>query len=311
MQLHFFSKYKGVIFASFTALLWGFLAVALKISLADLSPVDVVWFRFAIAFVGLAGYYLFSNPKQLSILVKPPWLLILGGVCLGLNYLGFITGINYTSPSIAQVFIQMGPVILAISGFVFYKESITWKQLTGFLLTITGFFLFYNEQLAVLIGDPGIYNRGILWVIFGAMAWAGYSIIQKILVRKRSPMPLNLVLFGLPSLFYLPFVNFGKIPSLSPLYWGLLIFLGLNTLFAYGSLALALKYLEANKISVVIMQNPIITFIVMAILGAFEVTWITAENFTVMTIIGAAMVIFGAVLAVFYGRRKKAVNSKQ
>ena len=87
--------------------------------------------------------------------------------------------------------------------------------------------------------------------------------------------------------------------------WGVLIFLGVNTLLAYGSLGYALKYLEANKVSVIITLNPIITFSAMAILMALEVSWIVHENFTFVSIAGASLVISGAVFTVLKRRKRK------
>ncbi len=293
------TKFKGIFFASVTAFLWGFLAIALKVSLVNLSPVDITWIRFIVAFILLTSFYIIFDSSQLRIIKNPPLLLLAAAICLGLNYLGFITGINYTSPAIAQVFIQIGPVLLALSGFIVYKEKVSIVQLTGLIIVVCGLILFYNEQLSSIAIDKKIFNTGILWIIFGAVAWSGFAVIQKKLVQSYPPMQLNIIIFGLPALFYSPFVSYNELLEISTEYWLLLIFLGLNTLAAYGSLAMALKYIQANKVSVIITQNPVITFITMAILGGLEVSWIAPENFTFLTIIGAVLVITGAVLTVF------------
>ncbi len=293
------TKFRGIVFASITAFLWGFLPIALKVSLVDLAPVDITWIRFIIAFILLTSFYIISDPSQLKIIKNPPLILLLAALCLGLNYLGFITGINYTSPAVAQVFIQTGPVLLALSGFIIYKEKVSIIQLSGLIIVVIGLVLFYNEQLSGIVVDKKIFNTGIILVIFGAVAWSGYAIIQKKLVQSYSPMQLNIVIFGLPALLYSPFVSYANLREISAEYWLLLIFLGLNTFVAYGSLAMALKYTEANKVSVIITQNPVITFITMAILGGLEVSWIAPEHFTFLTVTGAVLVIAGAVLTVF------------
>lgn len=298
-------RLKGILFASVTASLWGVLAIALKVSLSGLSPVDVTWFRFSAAFILLLIYFVIGKPRQLAVLIRPPLLLIVAALSLGLNYLGYITGLNYTSPIIAQIFIQIGPVLLAVSGFVIYKEKITFRQLTGLLLVLFGLTVFYHEQVKLQIDHKHLLNRGVIWVIIGAVAWAGYAISQKKLVRNHPPMQLNLFLFGLPALLYLPFVHFSKMRGLSTGEWALLIFLGVNTLVAYGALAMALKYLEANKISVIITLNPIITFIIMAYLGYIGVTWIQHEHFNLIIFAGAAIVMLGAILTVISGRKNK------
>ncbi len=298
-------KLKGILFASTTGLLWGVLAIVLKVSLGGLSPVDITWFRFSTAFILLLLYFVLWQPGQLGILIRPPLLLILAALSLGLNYLGFITGLNYTSPIIAQVFIQIGPVLLAVSGFVIYKEKISFRQLTGLLLVVIGLSVFYHEQVKILFDQKQLLNKGVIWIIIGSLAWAVYAVSQKKLVRSHPPMQMNLFLFGLPALLYLPFVHFSRMKGLSAGEWLLLIFLGVNTLVAYGALAMALKYLEANKISVIITLNPIITFIIMAYLGYIGVTWIQPEHFNLIIFVGATVVIIGAILTVVSGRKNK------
>src|SRR4030042_4260669 len=115
-------RLKGIFFSSIAAILWGFLAIALKVSLRGFSPIEISWIRFVIAFSVLAGYYALFDPKSFSILRKPPVTLFLAGISLGLNYLGFITGIHYTTPAIAQVFIQLGPIFLPWPHLLFLKK---------------------------------------------------------------------------------------------------------------------------------------------------------------------------------------------
>ncbi len=296
-------RLKGVLFASIAAILWGFLAIALKISLKSFSPIEISWIRFVIAFTVLSGYYAIFNPVSFRIFRNPPGTLLLAGILLGLNYFGFITGIHYTTPGIAQVFIQLGPIFLTIAAFIIFREKASVRQISGLIIAFTGLSLFYHEQLSAVIGDVRIFNKGILWVIFGALCWTCFAILQKRLVIKHPPMQLNLVLFGVPALLYIPFIQFERFTGISAGYIILLVFLGLNTLGAYGSLAYALKYLEANKISVILIQNPVITFMALMTMDYLEVTWVKGENFTLLTIVGAVMVISGGILTVFVNKK--------
>lgn len=291
-------NFKGVLYAIFTALLWGFLAIVLKVALRKLSPVDVTWFRFLSAFFILFAYYLVKKPEALAIFLRPPFLLILASICLGMNYLGFISGINLTTPGIAQIFIQLGPVLLAVSGVIFFREKLVIRQIIGLSLVVIGLLVFYREQILMLSGNLTRYRSGVLWIVFGAIMWALYAVFQKKLVRKYPPMELNLILFGLPALGYSSFVNYHALGSASLLEWGLLLILGINTLLAYGSLAFAFKYLEANKISVIITLNPILTYIALAVLAATDVTWISREKFSFFILLGGMLVLTGAVLTV-------------
>lgn len=297
---------KGIYFASFTAFLWGFLAIALKVSLSTLPPITVTWFRFVIAFLVLTIFYLIYDKPKLKILKKPPLFALLAAICLGINYVGYISGINLTSPSIGQIFIQIGPVLLAVSGFVIFKEKVSIRQAIGLTVVIVGLAIFYNEQIINISGGIKEYKYGVALILLGGLSWASYAVFQKITVKSFDPMQLNLILFGLPAILLTPFVNFSQFAILSINDWLLLVFLGLNTLGAYGALAYAFKYLEANKISVIITLNPLITLAVMAILSYRQVSWIEPEVFTLLTIVGALTVLLGVILTVV--KKKKRIS---
>lgn len=295
---------KGILFASVTAFFWGFLAIALKIAVREVEPVTIVWIRFVIAFIILAIWQIIKNPSAFRIVLKPPVLLVFAALGLTWNYMSYMLGIHYTTPSNAQLFIQTGPIILAVSGFVLFKEKLRRNQLIGFILAVLGLFFFYRDQLSAFFDGQAKYNLGVLLTLSSALAWAVYAVLQKKLVVKYSPETLNLFLFGFPALLYIPFVNFEALFQLSWQWWLLLLFLGANTFIAYSCIAQALKYTEANKVSVIIIVNPVITFITMAILTELNVWWVAHERFSAITIVGAALVISGAILVSLKANKK-------
>lgn len=298
---------KGIIYASVTAFFWGFLAIALKVAVQKVDPLTVVWFRFVVAFVVLAAWLFYKQPASFRIIQKPPLWLVLAALALSWNYTGYMLGIDYTTPSNAQLFIQSGPILLAIAGFVVFKENIRRKQIFGFLIAIIGFSFFYNDQLTAFFNTSGTYKTGILFVLSAAFAWAIYATLQKKLVTNYSVNSLNLILFGLPAILFIPFVNIAPLVYLHWSWWLLLVFLGLNTFIAYTCIANALKYLEANKVSIILILNPMITFITMGVLTELNVSWIEHERFSLITLFGVALVFTGAILVVRY-KKKNAVK---
>jgi len=295
---------KGIIYAAITAFFWGFLAVALKVAVREVDPITIVWFRFLIAFIALSLWQGIKNPTSFNILKKPPLLLIIAAVALSWNYLGYMIGIDYTTPSNAQLFIQTGPVTLALAGLVFFKEKLKRTQVIGFIVSIIGLSFFYRDQLSAFLDTQEKYNLGIIFTLSGAFAWAIYAILQKKLVTQHSVESLNLFLFGFPAVLYAPFVHLEPLFQLNWTWWLLLLFLGANTFIAYTCIAQALKYLEANKVSIIIILNPIITFITMGILTQLNVDWVTHERFSMFTILGASLVFTGAVLVVKKSKKK-------
>lgn len=295
------NQLKGVLFASVTAFFWGFLAIALKVATAKYDVAALVWFRFTLAFSVLFLIYLIKKPAQLKIIIRPPFLLIVAALGLALNYYGFTNGVMHTSPNTVQVVIQFGPIMLGLVGFVFFKEKINHWQKTGFGIAFVGLALFYYNKVSSVFGsEKEVINLGFMWVFIAAFGWLIYASLQKILVRKHDSQTLNLVIFGLPALLYTPFVDFKAFAGHNFGDWMLLVFLGANTLIAYGSLAMAFKYTDVNKVSVIITLNPIITFITMSILFQLQVDWIVAQPMDLATWIGAIMVIGGAVFVVSF-----------
>lgn len=283
--------------------MWGVLAIALKIASKEIDSPTIVWFRFSLAFSGMAIWMAIRNPKDFQILYKPSWLVVISSLALAWNYIAFMFGVQYTSPSNAQVAIQSGPVLLAVFGIIFFREKISRIQIAGFLLAILGFWIFYKQHVgAVPVGQEGQYTKGMLLTLTGAVAWATYAALQKKLIVNYSVATLNVFIFGLPVLIFLPFVNFENLAHLSFAYWALLVFLGANTLISYAYLSLALKYLEAGKVSIIIVLNPIITFLLMGLLTWLQVSWIEGEHFSVLSIAGALIALTGAILVV---RKKK------
>jgi drug/metabolite transporter (DMT)-like permease len=296
---------KGTLYALITASLWGFMAIILKVITYDLSPVTVVWFRFFSAFMVLSAWTLIFRRSDFSIFKRPPLLLFLAALFLAGNYTGFITGIKYVSPSTSQVFIQIAPVTFALSGIVIFREHVNWKHIVGFILVLAGIGLFYSEQLRDLPAGSEHFTMGMLLVLGGGLSWAAFATAQKSLLKRIRPNQVNLFVFGACALALLPLTKFSQLGGMPAVNWYLLVYLGLNTVLAYGSLAIAIKLTEATRVSVIIVLNPIITFVTMAILSRLQVTWIDPESFSLFSIFGAFSVLGGAIVVILAGRKKK------
>ncbi|MCT4588698.1 MAG: DMT family transporter [Carboxylicivirga sp.] len=297
---------KGILLAATTAFLWGILAIALKVALNYFDSYTIVWSRFFIATLVLIAYYTFKQPQILRIYRKPPLMMIAGAVLLAGNYIGYMQGIHYAGPAATQVIIQTGPVMLGIVGFAVFKEKITATRAIGFVIATIGFVVFYYNQINELIAQKQALNSGVLWTLGAAVSWAGYAFFNKKLVHKYHPQQINLIIFGLPIILFLPTVDFSLFTqSYDWWVWLLLLALGLNTVAAYGTLSAAFKYTEANKISIVIIMNPVITFIVLELLMALKLNWFPINKVSPMAYAGAALVIFGTILAIGLVKQKK------
>lgn len=285
---------KGIFFASTTAILWGFLPIGQKLMLQSLDPYTIVWSRFVVAFTILFIILYKRNKSQLNILRKPPLLLVVAAIALLVNYVSVLIGLHYTSPNTVQIVIQLAPIMFCVIGFVFFKEKLNSTQTVGFVLALVGLFLFYRSQLEQFSHQANKFNIGFLLVLLGAVGWVIYATAQKLLVKKYKPQTLNLFLYFLPIPLLIYWVDFSSIVNLTVGEWCLLLFLGLNTLVAYGALSEALKLTQASKVSVIITMNPIVTVIVMSLIALLECSFIEGELMNIQAGIGAGILLIAA-----------------
>lgn len=294
---------KGIVYAVTAGVMWGILAIALKMTLKDLSSSSIVWARFSIAFLLLFTYLVVKRRETLLIFLKPPKKLIIASLCLAFNYFGYMKGLEYTTPGTAQVFIQLGPVLFAMAGIYIFKEKINWKHVLGFLIVLAGLGLFYWEQLLAMASQT-TYTIGILWVIGAAISWAVYALYQKDLSHQMSTNQLNIFIYGFCTLLFAPFPSYGSFLHLGLGTWLLVLFLGVNTLVAYGAIALAFRFLDSSKVSIIITMNPLLTFILMYIFTVMQVNWIPPEHFSIVSILGALLALGGTIFVIIFTRKE-------
>ena len=300
---------KGIAYALSAAIIWGFLAILLKITLQYLPAMTIVWLRFTIAFVLLGVILFFRDRKALEVIRRPPLLGIVAALALTFNYTGYIKGLHLTTPSNTQVVIQLAPLLLIVAGLVIYKEKISKQQAFGFGVALLGFAVFYRDQISQLIGSTDNYNAGISWVAAAALAWVIFASLQKFLVQRHSAQGLNLLIYLIPSFLLIPMVDFGSIVNLSWTVWMLILFLGVATILTYGAIAEAFKYIPANKVGAIATLNPIITIATMGILTIAGVSWIDPERISIYGFMGAALILVGVIIAIAAQRKTQLRNT--
>jgi len=285
---------KGLACAAGTALCWGVLAIILKNALVFADSETIVAFRMFFAFLFLALFFSFTKPKAFSLMRRPPLLLLLGCLGLAFNYLGFMKGVAYSGASNAQIMIQTGPILLMLSGFLIYKESIKTLQLLCLGVAFTGFVFFFKDQSHASLNQNLFLANA--WLLGAAATWVIYSLVIKHFTAQGYAVnELNLFVFCVCALILSLRIDYPSLSTYGLYEWSLLLLLGLNTLVAYGLFGAALKYAPASQVSIIITLNPILTLIIIA-LGSSYFDFIPDEPVTYTGYIGAALVFLGVTL---------------
>ena len=308
MQLHSTSGQwrLGLLLSLLTSFLWGILPLALAVTLQTLDVYTVTWFRFLVAFGSLGVYLLYKrrlpSVEKLRVISWKLW--AIATVCLATNYLLFVKGLSQTSPTTAEILIQIAPVLLGLGAIVIFKERYTWRQWLGLGILIFGFIVFFNAKINTLISAKTQYIIGCFILVLSATAWATYALAQKQLLQQLPSSNIMLGIYGGAALLFTPMAQPELIFSLNPVEFSILLFCGFNTLIAYGSFAEALEHWEASRVSSILALTPLVTLGAVSIISAFFPAWVAPEHLTLLALLGALIIVSGSVLIALGQSRK-------
>lgn len=286
----------GLALSLLTVLLWGVLAIALKIVTQELDPFTVTWFRFTVAGT-LLGSYLALRRKlptwqQLQKIPLPIFAIAVVG--LSLNYILFLIGLGKTSANNAQVLTQIAPVMMGMASLIIFKERYNYRQWSGVSILICGLILFSHEQVRSLVTSFDNYMWGNFLLLLGAIVWAFYGLAQKQLLQSLPSSYIMLCIYLSAAVLFTPVAHPAKVLSLSGFHFRLLLFCALNTLVAYGAFAAALEHWQASRVSVVLTLAPIVTLATSTILPNFAPQLLSPSPLTWLGWIGAIAVVLGS-----------------
>jgi drug/metabolite transporter (DMT)-like permease len=294
----------GLMLALVTAGCWATLPVVLKMSLEVIDPMTLTWFRFAFAAVFMLAWL--GGKRQLapyrSLQARHWRWLLLATVLLVGNYVGYLLGVQYTSPGNAQLLIQLAPLLMALGGVSIFKERFVPGQWLGMAVIIVGLGLFFREQLQGAVTGGSSYLLGSGFVGMAAVSWAAYALIQKQLLMKLDSSHILTVIYILSALLLWPFAHPSALLKLDALHWALVLFCCVNTLVAYGAFAEALAHWEASRVSAILATTPLLCLLAVAAVHAVWPLAIAPEHVTLLGIFGAVLVMAGSTISSLSGQ---------
>jgi drug/metabolite transporter (DMT)-like permease len=292
----------GLAMAMVTALSWATLPVALKITLEQLDPYTLTWFRFLVAalamaiFVGARGGF-----ASFAGLGARRWsLLALAALALIGNYVFYLLGVQHTTPGNAQLLIQLAPLLMALGGIFIFGERYRAGQWLGLAVIAAGLLLFFKDQIAAA-ANGGAYARGSLLVVVAAVVWAVYALLQKQLLVRLSSQAIQLFIYTLAAIVLLPLAQPRELLALDARHGWMLAFCSVNTLVAYGAFAEALAHWQASRVSAVLALTPLMSLATIAAVHALWPASIAPERVGLLGYLGAVAVVVGSCLCSLLG----------
>ncbi len=287
----------GLLLSLLVVAFWSTLPVALKVSLSAVDAWTLTWFRFCTATVFTFFIIAYTGSWRGFLRLKfKDWLwLILAGLMLIGNYVGYLLGLEKTTPGNAQVLIQLAPFLMIIGGVYFFKETFYFKQKIGATLLVVGLGLFFKDQLdTVSIIE---YKTGVALMVFAAVTWAIYALIQKKLHAVLSSQAILAVIYLLASLLLFPFAETQNLTGLNQQQWIAVAYACFNTVGAYGAFSLALTYWQASRVGMVIAIVPVFSLFFINLMAGWFPDLVSFEHISFIGFLGVILIVSGSMFA--------------
>jgi len=288
---------RGFALALATAFCWGILPIALKRLLDGMDAITVTWYRLATAAVAVGVFLAWVRrlPRWPTGNGKSLRLYLIALLGLAGNYVLYLTSLDYTTPTIAQVMGQISPIILLFGGFAFFRERFAPIQWLGFACLVIGLPIFFHDRLAEFLSLDSRLGLGVVSMLAASTSWSAYALAQKQLLTKYgSAQVLFMIYLGSVPLL-LPWAHVSKLMELDANQLGLLAFCCLNTLAGYGCFAEALDHWEVSRVGAVVSIAPLITI---AAVQLPRMVWpghvAAPEPLTPLSLFGACLVVIGS-----------------
>jgi drug/metabolite transporter (DMT)-like permease len=287
--------------ATFAVLVWGASFIATKVALQngpaalsanagnsgaltavklnEITPVTVVWLRFAMG-VAILGIAVFAR-KQFALPQRGKewgYFALLG--FLGITFHQWLqsTGLVTAQATTTAWIVATTPIFMALLGWLVLKEKLGWLKWAGIALAALGVLLVVSKGDFKALSSGRFGAPGDFLILISAPNWAIFSVLSRrgLQSHPAARMMLYVMTFGwlFTSILFFTGPGLSEIARLSTAGWIGVGFLGvacsgLAYIFWYD----ALQAIPASQLGVFLYLEPLVALVVAAIILSEPVLW--------------------------------------
>jgi len=276
--------------ALFAVVVWGASFVATKVALAEVSPLTIVWLRFAmgVAVLGVAVVarreFAWVSPGTLG------YFALLGLIGITFHQWLQSNGLVTSQAGTTAWIVASGPIFIALLGRVILGERLGWGRIAGIALAAGGVVLVACRGDLGLITAGRFGSPGDILILISAPNWAVFSVLSRRGLREHSSTRMMFYVMTIGwifvSLMFLAGPGMGEIGQLTRHGWLAIGFLGIFCSgFAYVFWYDALHVMPASQVGALLYIEPLVTVAVAAV--------VLGEPIVAATVVGGAMILLG------------------
>jgi drug/metabolite transporter (DMT)-like permease len=274
---------------------WGFSYIAIKASLAYLTPIEIIAARFVLGGITL---YLILKLKKIPLRITGQLkTLLISAFILFLHFWVMATGMKTTTATNTAWILTTSPIFISVLSFILLKEPIKLKHILGIILASAGVLALVSK--GDLTSLDWIQSTGD-WIVLGSsLSWAAYTIVTRKITKEIHPLAATfwmVLIAGLVIVPYSIFVSGVKVYYMPAEGITAILFLGIGCLaISFWAWSEGLAKKPAGEVGLYLYIEPLF-----AMMGA---TMLLNEKITIWIIMGGVLII----AAVYISERKKRV----
>lgn len=276
--------------ALFAVIVWGASFIATKIAVGQISPISVVFIRFAMGIplilltVILRKQFAFPNGRE--------WLYFALLGFLGISFHQWLqsNGLKTAQATTTAWIVSTSPAFIAILGWMVLKEKLNLTQSAGIVLAMLGVLAVVSkgDLSTIAVGNFGTY--GDFLILISSVNWAVFSILSRQGLKQHpsTRMTFWVMTIGwlITAVAFIAGGRYTEIQSLNARGWTALIFLGIFTTgLAYIAWFDALGQLPAAQTGAFLFVEPLTSMVVASV--------ILNEQITAVSILGGMVILAG------------------
>lgn len=275
-------------------LIWGANFVVAKLTLQEVPPMTLAFFRFTLALI-LLSPFLFTEKRKIKIRSEDlPRIFAVGVLMSAINISFFYFGLTRATAISASSLTLTIPLLSVLFGWWFLREKVYVVNVGGIAIGLLGALLIIRLP-SFIVGttiNPQTLLGNIL-IIFASIAWVAGAVLSKQVLKRYSTLDLTFAIFLVGTLsFLIPAINEYLQNPAWPTHvtylgiLGILFISVLSSVSAYFLFEWSVKKLGVIKADLFQYIEPAVA----AVLGIL----ILSEELRASFIIGAVLVGLGA-----------------
>jgi drug/metabolite transporter (DMT)-like permease len=281
------TKRKAYLALGIVCFFWGTTWVASKEGVRHMPGLQLAAIRQTIA--GLI-YVAFFVVKRVPFPNRREWLPIL--VLSFLNFMlsnGLSTwGVKYISAGLGSIIGAIFPLWLVLIGFFGNRSGVRQKTVSGLMFGFTGICVIFFGHLQDFVQPE--FRFGILLSLISTWSWAFGTLYTKEHALRFNPyfgLGLQMLISG-PILYAISAVSLSTI-ALAAIPWqswvAIVYLVLISSVLTFAAYLYALQHLPTEQVSLYAYINPVIAFLIGAVLFG--------EKLTIAIIVGVVITLYG------------------